>query len=70
LAAAGSFGSLSGGSGQGMDADDDSSRDPYATHQGASWALQLASLLCNCVYECNLPVRALSVCTMSAQREA
>jgi ankyrin repeat protein len=23
---------------------------------GASWALQLASLLCNCVYECNLPL--------------
>jgi hypothetical protein len=25
---------------------------------GASWALQLASLLCSCVYECNLPVSA------------
>jgi hypothetical protein len=27
-------------------------------HSGssASWALQLASLLCNCVYECNLPL--------------
>ncbi|KAF6256108.1 hypothetical protein COO60DRAFT_1702472 [Scenedesmus sp. NREL 46B-D3] len=23
---------------------------------GTSWALQLASLLCNCVYECNLPL--------------
>lgn len=46
LAAAGSFGSLS--EGEGVD----------QTHMGASWALQLASLLCNCVYECNLPVSA------------
>lgn len=64
LAAAGSYGSLSvggssssggvdgsvggGGGALGQGAED---------HIGASWSLQLASLLCNCVYECNLPVR-------------
>lgn len=48
MAAAGSYGSLSapgfseyGASGGGS---------------STSWALQLASLLCNCVYECNLPL--------------
>lgn len=62
LAAAGSFGSLSGlpagssaESAAGSLSDVDSNE---VSHMGASWALQLASLLCNCVYECNLPVSA------------
>lgn len=55
-AAAGGFGSLSpvaSGSSSGSSEDDGREK----SHNGASWALQLASLLCNCVYECNLPVR-------------
>jgi hypothetical protein len=59
LAAAGSFGSLSGGSRMALVAEDESSGVPHS----ASWTLQLASLLCNCVYECNLPVSALPVCS-------
>jgi hypothetical protein len=59
LAAAGSFGSLSvpGGAGEagGVMRQEGSGVDE--TYFGASWVLQLASLLCNCVYECNLPVR-------------
>lgn len=59
LAAAGSFGSLSvpGGAGEagGLMRQQGSGVDE--TYFGASWVLQLASLLCNCVYECNLPVR-------------
>jgi hypothetical protein len=54
LAAAGGFGSLSLSSGTSGSSEDDGQE---MSHTGASWALQLASLLCNCVYECNLPVR-------------
>lgn len=54
LAAAGGFGSLSVASGSSGSSEEDGRE---MSHTGASWALQLASLLCNCVYECNLPVR-------------
>jgi ankyrin repeat protein len=46
LAAAGSYGSMTP-SGDQLSA---------GSSKNASWALQLASLLCNCVYECNLPL--------------
>lgn len=62
LAAAGSFGSLSGTpsavGADGSASDDGGDGSDDASHMGTSWALQLASLLCNCVYECNLPVSA------------
>jgi hypothetical protein len=56
-AAAGQFGSLSGAPASGSDGDsDDAEGTADDAGAGASWSLQLASLLCNCVYECNLPV--------------
>lgn len=58
-AAAGGFGSMSGGL-TGQAGDDGPAAAAAAAGAldvaGASWVLQLASLLCNCVYECNLPV--------------
>lgn len=62
LAAAGSFGSLSlspgpGGDDVGVSGSLVGKDGVEGSHIGASWVLQLASLLCNCVYECNLPVR-------------
>jgi len=60
LAAAGSFGSLSalpaGSSAESAAGSLSDVDGNEVSHMGASWALQLASLLCNCVYECNLPV--------------
>ena len=56
LAAAGSFGSLSVSGGGVGDAGEQGGGGAEGTHLGASWVLQLGSLLCNCVYECNLPV--------------